>query len=654
MCGIAGFIDLVHGVSCGELAAMNNVAKYRGPDDEGYALVDLSGGATFAVGDDTPLRVLENAGGFTPHIKNCDGVGNWKIGLAHRRLSIIDVSASGHQPMVDTATGCVVVYNGEIYNYPEVRKELESSGAVFMTDSDTEVLLQSYLMWGLDCLNHLNGMWGFALWDPRTRTLFCARDRLGAKPFHWWREGGTLFGFGSEIKQILRNSKVPKTFNLECLASNVVYGISDYDQQTPFAGIHQLEPGHRLVLSVDESFTQISSFRIEPYWMPKVRLDARRGVDEWVDLVRSEIERACSWRMRSDVPIAMLLSGGLDSSCLTAEVADQLRVASPSARLATFTTSYSGQIDCDETYFAQLVNSAKCCSGHIVEPIFPGNTIEKAFSDLVWHMEGRCGIAHLGAMSVAQVVSDSGYKVLLNGQCGDETMFGYERYYAFYLRDLIRHGNFAEAQKEFSLAARNSKLSARMLAGQFLYFNTPAVRSFVRWSNARSYCRSAFLDNLNRSYLEKLLFPDSLDELLETELRRTQLTHIVRMDDRYSMAASVETRIPFMDYQYVELACSVPPSEKIHGGWTKYLIRKAFEGRLPDEVIWRRSKLGFPAPRSLWLSQISDGFIEGLLNEAATADLFNVKRLRRMSKTSRAMETFLWVELLARQFDVRI
>ena len=650
MCGIAGLIDLEEGVSCEVLAAMNNVAKYRGPDDEGYALISSSGTAQPFFGSDTPASV-RSAFPHTPLIGERGEGRDCRIGLAHRRLSIIDVSAAGHQPMIDRETGCALVFNGEIYNYPEVRCELEAAGVQFTTDSDTEVLLRSYLFWGQDCLIHLNGMWGFALWDPRARKLFCARDRLGAKPFHWWWDGAHRFAFGSEIKQLCQNPRIPRCLNRTYLAANVVYGVSDFDDQTPFRDIFQLEPGHNLTLVVNDTFSAIETVRVSSYWTPTVRLCEEVSLGEWTDRVRDEVSRSCAWRMRSDVPLAMLLSGGLDSSCLTAEVADQLKIAHPEGRLATFTTSYSGQKNCDEAYFAKLVNDAKGCEGHFLEPTFDEETIGDAFSDLVWHMEGRCSIVHLGAMRVAQAVRAAGYKVLLNGQCGDETMFGYERYYAFYLRDLLRRGRLGEALREFKLAAKNSKLTLKALAAQLAYFNMPSVRTTVRLNDARSYCREDLLEHLDRGSLEKMLFPRSLDDLLETELHRTQLTHIVRMDDRYSMAASVETRIPFMDYRYVELACSIPPDAKIHDGWTKYLIRNAFEGRLPDEVIWRKNKFGFPAPRDLWLSQIPDAFIKDLLDHAVTEPLFDIGALRGMDKASRGMENFLWVELLARRFD---
>ena len=653
MCGIAGFVDLAQGISCGALEAMNNVARYRGPDDEGYVFFSRTGAPEIAFGSETAAstRTLAPAVASVGELVHRD---DRVIGLAHRRLSIIDVAPSGHQPMIDEATGCALVFNGEIYNYPEVRAKLEGIGAVFSTESDTEVLLRAYLAWGEGCLEELNGMWGFALWDPRSRLLFCARDRLGAKPFHWWRSGKTLFGFGSEIKQICQNPLVPRRLNQSYLAANVVYGVSDFDDQTPFEGIFQLEPGHRLTLVINRDLTAIESFSIEPYWLPEVRPQNGVSLGEWTELVQREVARACAWRMRSDVPIAMLLSGGLDSSCLTAEVADRLKVSDPQVRLATFTTSYRGQEDCDEANFAQLVNESKGCDGHILEPVFEEGTMGEAFSNLVWHMEGRCGISHLGAMKVAQAVGESGYKVLLNGQCGDETMFGYERYYAFYLRDLVRRGQWRAAVREFKLAVRNSKLSLKTLAAQLAYFNAPRVRSTVRLKDARTYCQEAFLSQLDRRGMEEMLFPRSLDQLLETELHRTQLTHIVRMDDRYSMAASVETRIPFMDYQYVELACSIPPDVKIHEGWTKYLIRRAFEGRLPDEVVWRKNKFGFPAPRELWLSQIPDDFIADLLDHPRTASLFDIGALRSADKTSRAMENFLWVELLACRFDATV
>lgn len=650
MCGIAGFVDTKMRIGVGELVSMNNVAKYRGPDDEGYYLVERSSVGYECYGDDT-VHSLRDAPYHSAKslAASCQPV----MGLAHRRLSILDVTAAGHQPMMDAASQCVLVFNGELYNYIEVRDQLIALGHEFSTHSDTEVLLRSYLEWGEHCVDHFNGMWGFCIWDEGKKRLFCSRDRLGAKPFHWWTDGHSAFCFGSELKQVAACSLVDRALNVSYVASNVIYGVSDYDHQTPLAHVEMLNAGHNLIVQMGHDMQSIVSVRKERYWNLSVE-SKPMSAEECVDRIRQEVSRSCSWRMRSDVPLGVLLSGGLDSSCLTAELADQLHSVDPDARLSTFTTSYEGYPDCDERVFAQAVNQAKNCIGHMVEPSFAAHDVGEKMSDLVWHLEGMCNPTNLGTLSLLEQVRDAGFKVLINGQCGDETMFGYERYYAYYLKDLVGAGRIVEAFCEGRRAVDNSRLTFKELAAMTGYYNMAFLRQSVRRRESERYCSGLMMQACDDRRMRELLFPGSLSGVTYNELTSTQLPHITRWDDRLYMAASLESRIPFMDYQFVEFACSIPPSLKIQGGWTKYLLRKAFDGRLPDSVIWRKNKMGFPAPREAWMKKLPESFALSLAKEARSAPLFDmgaVGELCRNNRGSKAFERFLWVELFMRRFE---
>ena len=241
MCRISGYLNLDTGVDLSVLHRMTQVICHRGPDDEGYLLID---GKTMAArgGTDTMTEL------GLPPLEQGDGSAYF-LGFGHRRLSILDLSAKGHQPMALEDRGLAVTYNGEIYNYVELRAELETMGYLFRTNCDTEVLLYAYCAWGEDCLSHFNGMWGFALWDSRAGKLLCARDRLGAKPFHYWRQGNRML-FGSELKQLCQDDTVPRSFNRESLAACLVYSMSDYDEQTWIEGFYNLKPGHKLVVTL--------------------------------------------------------------------------------------------------------------------------------------------------------------------------------------------------------------------------------------------------------------------------------------------------------------------------------------------------------------------------------------------------------------------
>lgn len=640
MCGISGYLDTCTGVNTAVLHRMNHVIRHRGPDDEGYALIDPSSTSFWSGADTDPSLSL-------PPLADKDHA---FLGLGHRRLSIFDLSASGHQPMHFPKRDLTVTYNGEIYNFPELRDELSAKGYSFQTSCDTEVLLYAYCEWGEDCLTHFNGMWGFALWDGQAHKLFCARDRLGAKPFHYWHSGDR-FLFASELKQLCQDDSISRRFDQSYLAANLIYGVTDYNDQTLIEGMHSLKPGHKLVVQLSDDLCHIKSVISSPYWQLVPCYDEGPSLSEWVQRVADEFTRSCRWRLRSDAPLAALLSGGLDSSCMVTELCGQM--ADPAA-LQTFTTSYPNRADCDEWDFADMVNKACGCQGHQFFPD-PSDGIEKHFENLIWHVEGLSGLALLGAKLLLDDIHQRGFKVVLNGQCGDETMLGYERYYAYYFFDLLKKGQLASLLREYRLAAQHSAISLTNLLGMFFYFNFPAVRDGRRMHRVRTFVQQDLLNRQNQKELHSLLYPHSLQQLQKNELTATQLTHIVRFDDRLYMSASLESRIPFMDYQFVELACSIPPSIKIKDGYTKNIMREVFRDRMPQAVTWRTNKMGFNAPVDRWRKMFSQEYLIDQIQTSKTAPYFHIGNLLNLASTrpdAPELFEFLQIEQFARQFGV--
>ena len=643
MCGISGYLDTEHGVCTDILRRMTDVIRYRGPDDEGYALVGPDGIAPFG-GKDTMGELA------LPSLEST-GEARVFLGFGHRRLSILDLTAGGHQPMFFPERELLLTYNGEIYNYLELRTELEALGHCFHTTSDTEVLLHAYCQWGEDCLAHFNGMWGFALWDGRENKLFCARDRLGAKPFHYLLRGNR-FLFGSELKQLCVEGTDPRRFDCSYLAANLMYGISDYNEQTLIEDRKALRPGHKLVIRLSEDRSRIASMQIAPYWSLQVHYNRDVCAADWEEQVAEEFARACRWRLRSDAPVGALLSGGLDSSCMVTELCSQM--PDPS-RLQTFTSSYPGDASCDEWEFAELVNQSCGCTGNQILPC--PDEMERRFENIVWHIEGRGGLGLLGVKMLMDEVARRGYKVILNGQCGDELMLGYERYYAFFFANLLRRGKLSTFRKEFVLAGKHSRLTMKDLAQYYAYFNIPRIRDTRQLRRAGRFVDRALLDARNREELHRLLYPATLEQLQYTELTATQLPHIVRMDDRLYMSASIESRIPFMDYRFAELACTIPPAQKIKDGYTKYLMRKVFDDRMPKAVTWRTNKMGFGAPTGQWMKQLSREYLLAVMQEAHTAPYFHMDTLKQMVSSDLAgppVVDFLTFELFARQFGVTV
>ena len=642
MCGISGYLDTTDGVSTQVLERMNSVIRHRGPDDEGYALISPTACVPYGGTDTLPALGL-------PPLSAADGSRAF-LGLGHRRLSILDVSEKGHQPMSTPESHLTVVYNGEIYNYLELRRELESLGYEFRTACDTEVLLRAYEAWGEDCLTRFNGMWSFALWDAGRRRLFCARDRLGAKPFHYWHAGGKLL-FGSELKQLCQDERIPRRINRPYLAANLLYRLSDHNDQTLIEGMRALPPGHKLTVQLSPDCGEILALRAEPYWQLDTSRNDSLTPTQWREQLAEEFSRACRWRLRSDAPLAALLSGGLDSSCMVAELCRQL---GDPARLETFTTSYPGRADCDEWRYADLVTRACGCRGNRILPD-PAEGIEARFDRLIWHIEGTGNLTLLGVQVLQEELHRRNFKVVLNGQCGDELFFGYLRFYAFFLRSLLRQGRGGEFLREYRLAAKHSRLSAGEVAQSLAYFNLPALREGRQLHRTRPFVRRELLEQRDGAELRRLLYPKTLEQMQHAELTATNLPLIVRHDDRLYMSASLESRIPFMDYRLVELAARMPPELKIRNGWTKHILRELFQDRLPEEVVWRTDKVGFAAPSDRFAAAFSRDYLAETITNAKTADYFHtdylLKRLET-APTDPAIFDFLQIERFARQFGV--
>ena len=646
MCGICGWFNTRRKIDFSILEKMNNVAAYRGPDDEGYVGISakkisaFSGKDSCITGDceiqDVPRDIY--FGGF-----------------GHRRLSIIDLSPAGHQPMISEQGEYCVTYNGEIYNYLEIQEKLIKLGYSFHSKSDTEVLLKSYMEWGEQCVQHFNGMWAFAIWDRKRCRLFCSRDRLGAKPFYYYLDQEN-FLFSSEIKQLCQNDVVPRKVNEKNLAIQLIWGLSDFSEETFIEDIKELHGGDNLFVYFERQGNefQLEKVAIEHYWDVDTHTDKDAGI--LADLFETHRD-AVSIRTRSDVPIGILLSGGLDSSILTADVSGLFRARGiDTKQINTFTSCWENFVEGNEWGFADATNRYCGVTGH---QIFPNS--DNVFADYksaIWHTEGLFGLNALGSFLMLKELSHYQIKVMLNGQGSDETMFGYERYYTWYLKDILKTGGLKPFIKSFRDAEKNSILSRKQLAEYFIYFNSYRIRKSYVLSRMRPIA-TKHLMNLAAAEdsVRKLVSFPSLQDLQYNELRRTQLTHILRYDDRMYMAFSIESRVPFIDYRYIEKACAVPEECKIQKGYTKYPLRKYIEGKLPDEVVWRKNKMGWPSPRKRWVDGLDSSKIEKMLKESRSTSFFDINKVKKLyneNPYALAMEKFLNIELLLRLFDVQM
>lgn len=583
MCGIAGFTSRTSTAAVSELlGAMLNVVEHRGPDGQGVYI---------------------------------DGY----VALGHRRLSIVDLTDAGAQPMSSVEGDLVITYNGEIYNHVELRAELKARGHRFRSQSDTEVILASYAEWGSRCVDRFNGMWAFAIWDRSARRLFCSRDRFGVKPFYYLPVGEG-FVFGSEIRQLLPWVGKPKASRQRVL-DFVLTGAADHTDGTFFEGVRKLPAGHNMIWSADGGKLDIRRY----YRLERKGDVARLSSDDAVSAYGHLLEDAVRLRLRSDVPVGTCLSGGLDSSSVAALAAPLFR-AQAGHRFSAI-TAISEQEDNSEEGYAKQVVEASDLVWLRVRPSY--DDLCSQLASVVNAQEEPFGSASIVMQyAVMQQARSAAIPVLLDGQGGDETLLGYPKYVAAYLASRWRDDGLTGLFGAMKAAGDNN---ASWSLGRVLMYLAGSRLAGLRY---RHHCREhRYLSGypplpLHLRQFANACFDDF--ELQRLEIERTNLPVLLRYEDKNSMAHSVETRLPFLDYRLVELALSLPGSLKIHDGWSKWILRRAMSDRLPNDIAWRRNKLGFEAPERTWQGRLQPEMKATVLRSALLADLADPRRLKQL------------------------
>jgi asparagine synthase (glutamine-hydrolysing) len=539
---------------------------------------------------DLPIepRVIERLTSLVTH-RGPDGHGYYhghNFALGHRRLSILDLSEHGLQPM-PYRDRYWLTYNGEIYNYLELRSELQAKGHEFHSNTDSEVILAAYAEWGTACCARFNGMWAFVIYDKSNRTLFISRDRFGVKPLYY-SDTPEQFVFGSEIRQPL--SMLPSVrANRKILIESLLTSIEGHTRETFFEGVRSFPQSHFGVYDL-----QSHQLEIERYYELAIdsdlqRLSLRDAVDEFGRLFEDSVRI----RLRSDVLVGTCLSGGLDSSA-TSAVGSRLY---HQAAHETFIGVHARSMDPerDESRFAGIAAESSGIELHTVRP--DTNDFLDNIDELIDTQEEPFGSPSMFmGWHVFQRAKSLGCKVMLNGQGGDEVLLGYERYFAAFLRSV----SFVRFAREAIAQARHSRLSLRDVLLYNVYFTSPALR--INRLKKRSFLRPAIKDAFDFDTIRRSTQSfRNLSDLQLFEISSVQLPHLLRYEDRNSMRHSIETRLPFLDYRLVELSISLPVQYKIHDGWTKYVLRRAMDGTLPESIAWRRDKMGFEAPERTWI-----------------------------------------------------
>src|ERR1700733_2606259 len=564
MCGIAGFVTRAPDAPPDSLLArMTGIIHHRGPDGSGFYR------------DPSPS-------------------------LGHRRLSIIDVSA-GHQPMSNEDGALWITYNGEIFNHADLRPALERAGHCYRTRCDTETILHAYEQYGPDSVTRFRGMFSFAIWDKNSRTLFCARDRLGKKPFYYYWDG-SLFAFASEIKALLEHPAISPRFEESLLSEYLNFGYCS-GEQTLFSGIRKLMPGHWLRLTPEQ-------LEIRRYWEIPCPLSYEKRDDQsWIAECRTRLEDAVRTRLMSDVPLGMFLSGGVDSSAIAALM--KTMVDGPAK---TFAVGYREE-EFSELAYARHVAETIGTEHH--EVVIGMDDFFNALPQLVWHEDEPISWPSSVSLYFVSRLAAEQVKVVLTGEGSDELFAGYGRY-RFYLLNKRWMDAYRHVPRALRDAVRSRIAGSSLLSGNIRRKLQHSVLG--RGADLESLYLDNFYSAFSRAEQRRLLAPGAPHEgtydsflhywnaepqspLLSRMLYADQKTYLVELlmkQDQMSMTCSLESRVPFLDHLLVEFAAGVPDHMKLRGGVGKYILKRAVEDLLPREIVYRK-KMGFPTPLRQWL-----------------------------------------------------
>lgn len=588
MCGICGIIKFDNSApEMEKIQMMMGVMKHRGPDDEGIFIED-------------------------------------NIGLGFVRLSILDLSPLGHQPMFShqpSSNRYVIVYNGEVYNYIELREELRAKGYTFRSNTDTEVVLNSYIEWGEDCLNKFNGMWAFAIYDRQSKEIFCARDRYGIKPFYYYKDDEQLI-FASEIPPILSVLNKKPTANNQAIFDYLVFNRTDQTEQTFFNEIKKLQHGCTLRIKIKE---KSKKFEIGKWYDLRESVKAAEGFRN-ADEFREIFSTSVGLRLRSDVPVGVCLSGGLDSSSIVSILLKDYEKKD----LNTFSAVYGEGKRGDESEFIRAYSpagtSAKEGSNTIDSMHFTTPDANSLFNDLDHfisaHAEPIPSTSPYAQFKVMELAKEN-VIVTLDGQGADESLAGYHYFFGFYFKDLLKQFRLFKllAEAGYYIGNHNSLYGLKT----FAYFLLPEFLKTKARVREKDYLNPGFTKaySANNTIAGELYNSKSLNEALHDHFEY-KLEHLLKWEDRNSMHFSLEARVPFLDYRLVEKTLASPSDTKIKDGMTKHILREAMKGILPEKIRMRKDKIGFMTPEDEWFR--TDNFIN-LVTEILSSVSFNQRNL---------------------------
>ncbi len=622
MCGIVGFQDYTKNKEHVIKEMMQRI-KHRGPDDEGSLFID-------------------------------------NISFGHVRLSIIDI-VHGKQPMQTEDERYSLIFNGEIYNYIELRQYLTSKGYKFRTHSDTEVLLKLYAEYGKKAVNYLNGMFAFAIYDKKEKSLFLARDHFGIKPLYYY-EGKDSFVFGSEVKAILKHPNISSNVDKKSLYEYLTFQLI-LKKHTLFKNIFELEPASYIIVKKSKIIEK------KQYWTLNYTIDETSNKDQLTDELLVLLQNSLSIQIRSDVPVGTHLSGGIDSSSVAV-----LASKNYFGQLKTFTGGFKENKDYDETGYARIIS--KYINSDYKE-IFPTyNDFIDVLPNLIYHMDYPGGGPGIFPQYMVSKLASQYVKVVLGGQGGDEIFGGYARYAVAYLEQCLKGAIFETQEEGKHVVTLGSIINNLPLLKQYTPMIGAQFSSGLFDDMDKRYYnlidRSPNIDKIyTKDFLSKrdanVLFdkfqqifnnpdtPSYFNKMTYFDIK-TLLPTLLQVEDRVSMAVSLESRVPLLDRRIAEFAAKLPPTMKFAGGQTKHMLVQAVKNILPKEIIERKDKMGFPVPINEWLKGPLEGYVLDIFNsqKAKNRGIYNTgaitNHIRNAGKFNRDLWGALNLELWFNQF----
>jgi asparagine synthase (glutamine-hydrolysing) len=596
MCGIVGIVSNKE-INADNLKAMSDTMVHRGPDGDGLYIGD-------------------------------------RLGLAHRRLAIFDLSDAGKQPM-EYLDRYVITYNGEIYNHPELRSELEEKGYGFRSHTDTEVIMAAYDYWGTDCFNKFNGMWAFCIYDRKEDRFVLSRDRFGIKPFYFWCDGES-FLFASEIKALLAYDEFGKPKpNLEYLSSYLSEGTNEQCPETAFEGVYKFSFSSFVVCTREELVE--GRFQEKCYWdlNPNISTEGfdQNALERYTSGYRELLKDAVRLRLRSDVKVGSALSGGIDSSSIVSLVNEIQDAEGRNGMQETFSSVYKspGTTACDESEYIDELAQHLGVHSNQIEPQEADIPAEHA--KMIYHLETPPTGTLMSSWHTFKLVGESDVTVTLDGQGADEQLAGYDGYITNYI------ANQRIGTAIYECVRAGKRLRRKALKGLVI-----KIASMIL-GNGRAL---KLLEKVSKTIRLQAM---PLNQKLALDFRENLVT-LLHYADKTSMAHSVESRMPFMDFRLIEFLFEVPSSYKFHDGWSKYLSRIAMQDKLPANILWRREKMGWPIPEAFWFNGGKKSWLDNkvlgspFLNEHFRIHIKSYENLRMREKLN-LLNLAVWSETFA-------